>query len=793
MAPYEQGTVQHCAIPEILRELLLPYESLFASEGGTKPTDYEALKKEPFIREEDAQNHALLYTYSGAQLRAALAAMQQLAQPLAAELGQEKSWPILLLERDKEKQEEAPEPLLELSKRTEKKNPVAGIVSLCHHDYTLQLILSDQPIAEKITFVRHFEEAQVAVIDCRQEEYEVRVAYPEFRKVQPVWDLKKGGRELFEKKKDVYDFAIQSAENQRESRRLLVLGSETDDQLLIAHGIGEHQRVENEDALADELAKNPAYCILCSDPEKETALKERGFADYKDYFVISRSAQYVDELLRRPLPPGAETATMHIMTSCDAKLMPQVFIQLEELYENMPNRKIKFYVFHAGISRPAFDELKAKAGIFPNIDVISVVPDEAAYDKMLGMASWGWWPKEMFYWICAHRYLPEDVERLLCVDAGDVMIDGDISPFYFDDFEENALIATMEGVNAYQEITPHGEVKNYTPENLWHGTQEQQELIWHGTFNSGVVLLNLEYMRAHGYTEKNYMEFCAKISQHKPGEQIFGDQALMSMFFLGKIKYYGQKIMPDEWFRPYNFVLYFFDGRYLFEPYYHPALIHFAGMYTAKPWLTDYARTFRIGTSEERAKINDYQDVMRSYYEKWSGYYIRAQLRLNTQKYLAHFVEQQREIVVSRAKCFLELLKLRVLMNVPYAGISVSGIDPANDNSYIFFPLTQDNLLHYEILCTTAGSVYVCLHFEGGWHQNPAKQSITEQAGVLDREDPVDIALTVDHTGCFYRLLDYDDQKALLYLRRLVKLTLPLLHQKKLIDDAAYLAWLQKK
>ena len=314
-----------------------------------------------------------------------------------------------------------------------------------------------------------------------------------------MWNLKKGGRALFEKKKDVYDFAIQSAENQRGARSLLVLGSEIDEKILTAHGLGVHQRYESEEALAEELAKAPAYCILCQDPEEETALQECGLEDYKDYFVISRSAEYVDRLLQRPLPPGAETATMHIMASSTAELMPTIFTQLEELYENMPQRDIKFYVFHSPQANAAFQELKLQAQVFPNIELISIVPRVEKYEKMRSMWTWGWWPDETAYWICAHLYLPENLDRVLSVNAGDVMFDGDLAPFYFEDFEGKPLIVTMEQPIGYQSIDEEGRVHGFSRDDLWNASSQQREMILQGLFNSGSVLINLQYMREHRF------------------------------------------------------------------------------------------------------------------------------------------------------------------------------------------------------------------------------------------------------------------------------------------------------
>ena len=782
MSQYTKEATRPCTIPAALQELLLPCESYFASRNGMTLDAYEALKQKVFVREEDAERHTLVFSYSCEQLKAALAAMRRLAQPLVKEIGEENSWPILLMETDTESEDKAPVPMLELSKRLEEENPVAGIVSLCYHNYTLQLFFSAQPVAGGLSFLRHFKRNQVSVIDCRGGGYETHVAYPVNRlPQQPVWNLKKGGRALFEKKKDVYDFAIQSAENQCGARRLLVLGSEIDEKILTAHGLGVHQRYESKEALVEELAKAPAYCILCQNPEEETAFQECGLEDYKDYFVISRSAEYVDRLLQRPLPPGAETATMHIMASSTAELMPTIFTQLEELYENMPQRDIKFYVFHSPQANAAFQELKLQAQVFPNIELISIVPRVEQYEKMRSLWSWAWWPNETAYWICAHLYLPEDLDRVLCVNAGDVMFDGDLAPFYFEDFEGKPLIVTMEQPFGYQSIDEEGRVHGFSRDDLWNASSQQREMILQGLYNSGSVLINLQYMREHRFTEDTYYEYAKKIHAAFPDVKIWLDQGIMSAYFGDRMKRYGLAApFQDAWFRPYNFVLFFFDGDYTSSPYYRPRIVHFAGFHTVKPWLSEYAVTFHPGAGEPTAMAGDYPEAKRVYYEKWFGYYIRGQLRLDARSYLTRCQARHVDELNLRNRQFLALVEQEIQKAAALSLPVVKG------GFWLTIPLSEDGALHYEILCKW-GPPAVCLHFEGAWYQRAEKGVVSQQAVARDREDPLGIALISDHVGCFYQLPAYDERLAVLYLRRLIRITLPLLRRAGILDDAHYL------
>jgi lipopolysaccharide biosynthesis glycosyltransferase len=70
-----------------------------------------------------------------------------------------------------------------------------------------------------------------------------------------------------------------------------------------------------------------------------------------------------------------------------------------------------------------------------------VMEDTAPFVELAALG--GGWAYEAYFSLCCHEYLPADVDRILYIDAGDVIIDGDISDYYFGDFEGKSLIATI--------------------------------------------------------------------------------------------------------------------------------------------------------------------------------------------------------------------------------------------------------------------------------------------------------------------------------------------------------------
>ena len=114
------------------------------------------------------------------------------------------------------------------------------------------------------------------------------------------------------------------------------------------------------------------------------------------------------------------------------------------------------------------------------------VPDAEIYDELAKYG--GRWPGEAYFSIGAHLYLPESVDRVLYLDAGDVIVLEDISPYYDCDFEGKSLLVTAS---------------RFKMRNNRFVPMEQEDLqdikeglpgILRGIFNSGSYVMNLAQM-----------------------------------------------------------------------------------------------------------------------------------------------------------------------------------------------------------------------------------------------------------------------------------------------------------
>jgi lipopolysaccharide biosynthesis glycosyltransferase len=138
---------------------------------------------------------------------------------------------------------------------------------------------------------------------------------------------------------------------------------------------------------------------------------------------------------------GTPTETINIMTSCDNNLAKWVAPALTGIAENLRGRKVDFYFFHSRVDGENLNFLKSHAKRFSNIEFREVrIEDDAPYAELAsrGGAAWAY---EAYYSLECHKYLPESVERILYIDAGDVMILGDIDEYYYGDFRGCSLLA----------------------------------------------------------------------------------------------------------------------------------------------------------------------------------------------------------------------------------------------------------------------------------------------------------------------------------------------------------------
>ncbi|MDR2600470.1 MAG: hypothetical protein LBC73_09380 [Oscillospiraceae bacterium] len=284
---------------------------------------------------------------------------------------------------------------------------------------------------------------------------------------------------------------------------------------------------------------------------------------------------------------------INIMTSSDetyAKLIPvQLYSIADNLVSHPLNYEVHFYFFYSRVSDETIDCINKYCNELGIIFNKILIEDAALYEELATkggvISKSGSWPYEAYFTLECHKYLPVDIDRIIYIDAADVLILGDISDYYFGDFESCSLIVTAiryksDGV---------GGLKPMERDDL--SNDEHRLAILRGIFNSGSFVINLEKMRQENMSIYDYIALKDALVEIYPDkdEIYFGDQGLIAAALVGDIKYFDYPTTINLWYQPYNFCIWFFDRASEVcggNPWYIPRILHFAG--GIKPWLFNY-------------------------------------------------------------------------------------------------------------------------------------------------------------------------------------------------------------
>jgi len=309
---------------------------------------------------------------------------------------------------------------------------------------------------------------------------------------------------------------------------------------------------------------------------------------------------------------------INIMTSCDQNLVRQVPVLLESISNNITTYPVNFYLFYSEISRDYISLLHKQCSCYDNVTFYEIkIPNPDDYEKLSRYG--GRWGGEAYYSCCAHELLPDSVDRVLYLDAGDVMVVNNIDDFYFQDFENHSIIATCI---SYKIV--NNQLLKYEADDLCN--PEYLPRILRGIFNSGSYIMNLEKLRVDGYSMNDYLYLSSKLAEtmgEDTNDIYWGDQGFLSAAFVGDIKYHGYPQIANIWFMPYNFCVWYFDGMDTL-PSYTPCIVHFAGT-AFKPWNGNYP--IFVKEFQDKARLRNLKELkigQAEYFYMWHEYAIKA-------------------------------------------------------------------------------------------------------------------------------------------------------------------------
>jgi lipopolysaccharide biosynthesis glycosyltransferase len=285
---------------------------------------------------------------------------------------------------------------------------------------------------------------------------------------------------------------------------------------------------------------------------------------------------------------------INIITSSDSVLVRHIFTQLKNIKDQLVSRyEVHFWLFHYRIEK---QDIAALAAYSEHLGIVfhEIFVDDYNEYEILRKGADEQFPLECYFYFLAHKYLPEDIERALYIDAGDIIFDGDISEFYFATFEGNFVIASMAFSSSK---------KLYNFDDLYD--TNSKIAIVSEYVNAGSLMLNLKLMRIYDIRMQfycNVIDFLISggmtfsTAYHKSSVYYSYDQGLLAAAFVGHLKFWGyEKYGYSSIFMPYNFRAFILeknkehfgipDGAEV-DLGYQPRIIHLLGN---KPWNTDKA------------------------------------------------------------------------------------------------------------------------------------------------------------------------------------------------------------
>lgn len=301
--------------------------------------------------------------------------------------------------------------------------------------------------------------------------------------------------------------------------------------------------------------------------------------------------------------------TINIMTSATSNLYVYIFVQLETISIFFKDRTVNFFLFHHDLTEKAIETMTSYCDGLGNINFYNVyIEDKTFYEEIA--ENGGHWPSAAYFPLLCHQLLPMSVERILYIDAGDVIFYGEdrnIDEFYQVDFEDNLLVGFLFSTSR---------VEISTDIVMFDGK------IGKNNFVSGVYLINVEGLRENNITEEYYFKVRDKgrarnrdlVQEFFPefyaNDRFYmGDQEFLINAFETQFKsFYGENI--DLQFMPYQFMVryYNYDQQNL---WYTPFIVHLHGK--PKPW------TFSP-PPQEKNKI---------FYDYWTDCYQKAMSTLS--------------------------------------------------------------------------------------------------------------------------------------------------------------------
>jgi len=259
---------------------------------------------------------------------------------------------------------------------------------------------------------------------------------------------------------------------------------------------------------------------------------------------------------------------INIAIALNKEVLFQAYVMLRSLAKNHTSGQICVYVLHSGFHGD--DCAFLKDALLRGKESNQIVFLEIDPGKVDGLPYNHLWSVEMYYRLMLPELLGDCIDRILYLDI-DMIVNKDITEFYYTDFEDCLLIAAkdMEFQTILDLDEPDSRIRNAFFRELAEAGMTY--------FCSGMLLMNLAKLKGQ-YSFEKYKEIFFRVSDR----MVLPDQDLLNYVHNGQVKFVDER----------RFGLFAQTAHKMGMGYKevseNVSILHFTGQ--AKPWTINLVR-----------------------------------------------------------------------------------------------------------------------------------------------------------------------------------------------------------
>jgi len=246
---------------------------------------------------------------------------------------------------------------------------------------------------------------------------------------------------------------------------------------------------------------------------------------------------------------------MHILFGINDGFVMPCGVLMESVLRTNKTEKIVFHIITNHISEDNQQKLRTTAGTHADVNFYTVADYADLLQGFLQIGSWG---ISIYFRLFATKLLPPDVSKVLYLDA-DMLVTDSLTELWNTDLTDCSVAVAI----------------NHNFDNIVRMNTLQYDRN-EGYFNSGMLLINLDYWRKNDIAEKifDYIQKNSKIlqapDQYALNAITAGTRKLVPFRYnMNNVRNVANMQVRREW------------HEMMRESQIHPAIIHFIGV---KPW-----------------------------------------------------------------------------------------------------------------------------------------------------------------------------------------------------------------